>query len=1153
MTRSATIPANPRVLEGNLRALGVRSARAAAAIRHASADPSVELTIADDGGVTGTLARAGVTRQLASRRGPIAEGEKLAAGVDVLANAAVVVMGLGLGHHVAALARRLKQHGAIVVFEPDVALLRALLERVDMTAWLRPGGAVLLTDPDDTGSIAEATRGIEAVLATGTVFLDHPPSVARLGVARDRFAAAFANVMKAVRTNVVTTLVQVDVTVRNLLQNARWYATVPGVAELVGSQRGRPAVVVAAGPSLRRNIDLLARPELRERVVVIAVQTVLKQLLARGIRPDYVTALDYHEISARFYEGLTAGDVEGVTLVVEPKANPAILEAFPGKIRCVGDDTSDKILGPALHREMGRIQPGATVAHLAYYLARHLGCDPVILVGQDLGFTDGQYYGPGAAIHQVWAGELNEFNTLEMLEWQRIARMRSLLRKATDVHGREIYTDEQMSTYLVQFERDFLRDKERQFTTIDATEGGVRKQHATVMSLAKALEMYGNNPRGDRPARANGPTPIPAAPRLRELEARFQELRRGAGRIAELGRRAEGVLREMLADQSDQARVNELIARVNEIGVEAAESPAYWLVQHINQTGQLNRYKADRAIGVDDTLSGFDRQRKEIERDIRNVNWLADAATLVTGMLDEALVALKSGKARTREVPHAGTGSAGPRRRVWACVLVDHERGGLGISRDLSRPFLLGHNPLQLLLARLARCARLEGVLLHCLNIDAAKAIAGHTPTGLRVEFTRTSASHSETATRVAAGRAWARHCWRGGLANLSCYDEVLDAPGLASEMVSRGIDAAVVLGADWALADPRLIDEVIERHEERPDGNAMTFTQAAPGLAGCLLARSVVEEMARVGGSGATVGALLGYHPVAPQGDPIAKPACVSVPPSVRDALMRCIPDTHKNFARLAEALRPLGDRVLDAGAAEIAAALRAAGLFEDGPVEAVTMRLRFDSPRGLTGLELRHAIGSGDSPAVTFVGDGCDVLDVPGLTELVASAKAWGAAAVHIRTALTRAGSADRRALSLADVVSVDLLAESATAYLAITDREGFDTARSELARLVNRSLERPCGGERNRAWPSPWVVPRITRRDEVFEQVESFYNRWLLGCGACVIDPLPRAIDGARIEPLPLPAPARRRMEWSRVLLDSRGTQSPIQAEQLAEARA
>ena len=67
---------------------------------------------------------------------------------------------------------------------------------------------------------------------------------------------------------------------------------------------GFPAVCVGAGPSLSRNLALLANPETRRRLVVITAQTTLKPLLACGIRPDFVTALDYHHISTRFYEGL---------------------------------------------------------------------------------------------------------------------------------------------------------------------------------------------------------------------------------------------------------------------------------------------------------------------------------------------------------------------------------------------------------------------------------------------------------------------------------------------------------------------------------------------------------------------------------------------------------------------------------------------------------------------------------------------------------------------------------------------------------------------------------------------------------------------------------------------------------------------------------
>ncbi len=66
--------------------------------------------------------------------------------------------------------------------------------------------------------------------------------------------------------------------------------------------KNRPAVIVSAGPSLRKNKHLLKG--LREQAAIIAVQTTLQPLLEMGVEPHFVTSLDYHEICTRFFEKL---------------------------------------------------------------------------------------------------------------------------------------------------------------------------------------------------------------------------------------------------------------------------------------------------------------------------------------------------------------------------------------------------------------------------------------------------------------------------------------------------------------------------------------------------------------------------------------------------------------------------------------------------------------------------------------------------------------------------------------------------------------------------------------------------------------------------------------------------------------------------------
>jgi hypothetical protein len=163
------------------------------------------------------------------------EAQRLADSVDVIAAAAVVVRGFGLGHHVAAFARRLTTNGTVVVFEPDVDLLRSVLERVDCTAWLAASG------------------GRRGRRRAGTKIIDHPPSRARLRDSADVFGATLASVVSAVRTNVATTLVQVEVTLRNVLNNVGVYTGGAGITDLARSAAAR---VLVAGPS--KNVDLLA-------------------------------------------------------------------------------------------------------------------------------------------------------------------------------------------------------------------------------------------------------------------------------------------------------------------------------------------------------------------------------------------------------------------------------------------------------------------------------------------------------------------------------------------------------------------------------------------------------------------------------------------------------------------------------------------------------------------------------------------------------------------------------------------------------------------------------------------------------------------------------------------------------------------------------
>ncbi len=1137
-------PALNTILQRNLQAIARQSPAAAREIAAAEPAAGVGFEPAGDGSWTVRLD----DRLLASRHEPLREARMLADQAPVESAACIVVLGMGAGHHVAALADRIRRTGALVVFEPDVPLLRSVFSEHDHTAWINRTNLVIITT-DEVSMITAATGGMEGLLAAGVKILEHPPSRARLAGSSSRFTESLTRVMRAVKTNVVTSFVQVETTLRNFVMNVDRYATAPGIADLAGAARGHPGIVVSAGPSLERNIDLLAKPGVRDRFVIVAAQTVLKKLLSRGIRPHFVTALDHHEISRRFYEGLTAADVEGVTLIVEPKANPAILSAYPGTVRCPGERILDDLLGPELSRTMGTLTPGATVAHLAYYVARHLGCDPVLLVGQDLGFTDGQYYHAGAAIHQVWAGELNEFNTLEMLEWQRIVRSRHILHRASDHLGRPIYTDEQMATYLVQFERDFAADEARGLTTIDATEGGVAKRHTRVAGLAQAIEEHW--PASTLALPSAGPS-IDSPRRRTSLRERVASVRRDTQKVADLSRRTAERLGEMVDSNGDQRGINTLIGQVHALRDQVVGlQPAYGLVSFLNQTGGFKRFQADRAIELDQALSPIDRQRRQIERDRTNVTWIADAADQLGRMLDDTLLMLDGGPRITRdasvELPAHGagspTGAGSARPRCLAVIPCFASPGAL-----LAEPVRGSATALELTLRRLVLCSQLDGVVLVPDPGGTARGIVEGLPRDLRERLGITWSDADDgaeawwsTAFRV---RRWSERCWRGGPGNLTIWDELWRPASLARILGLHAADAAVVLGPQWCCVDPGLTDALIARYRENPEQHPLTFSPAAPGLAPCVISRELLTQLAESEPTArmfATIGGVLGYSPALPRHDPLAKPPCVEASPAIRDLGRRAIADTAEAHRAIRQVFADLDPTSASTDAAAICARLTRTAT----GTRHIVWHL---DPQ--TEIERVDLSGPGGA-------EGERGLDAPGLTiraneqaicsgrldEARAAARRAGLPVHHLRVGLACEPRLvdPQRLLGPGDdvtLISVDLLASNPETFCSLTGVDGLAAAEHNTRALLRLARSLPGSP----AMPRLWVIPRITRRDEVYLELERFYDRWLMEAGACTIDPLPAAIPGARISPLPRPVWVEAIEQESTARLGGRGNNRP-----------
>ncbi len=624
-------------LVANLSALWASDPVLADAIESLDASAIYPVEASKAGPPTLSLQAAGGSRVfLHSRHQPIDEANRLIDSSEIDGKMVFHVLGLGLGYHLERLFERASDEAIFCVFENDLRMIRTALEHCDLSRLLS-SHRILWFYKGQKAEFFQRLAAHIALVHLGTATVTHAPSL-RLHEAFFRNVQTWLGEYAAYcRTTMNTVVLNSRQTAQNIARNIGWYAATPGLVRLHESRKGQPAVIVSAGPSLRKNKHLLRG--LESNAVIIAVQTTLQPLLEMGVEPHFVTSLDYHEICTRFFEKLPAN--LRTELIAEPKATPAIFQMMTGPTTLIGCEFADSLL-----REMKLEKPGvpsgATVAHLAFYLAEYLGCDPIIFVGQDLGFSDGLCYTPGTSYEDVWRPELSRFCSLEMKQWEQIVRERPILRQVSDYRGRPMYTEERLFAYLQQFERDFARSPAR---IIDATEGGVRKNGTTIMPLAEAISQFCSRP---LPARM-APPPPPRWEMIEDCRTSILRRKQEAGHIERISRQTLPLLEEIRDNLIDQTRVNRLIIKIDRFKSEMEEfGKTYEQVIQFTQESEIQRFRDDRNLAAA-RLNGMDKQKRQVQRDVDNVRAVIAAAEDFQSLMDDVAERLSSAAIQVRE------------------------------------------------------------------------------------------------------------------------------------------------------------------------------------------------------------------------------------------------------------------------------------------------------------------------------------------------------------------------------------------------------------------------------------------------------------------------------------------------------------------------
>ena len=425
----------------------------------------VELRPARDGNTMLVVTRDGVEYRCNSAFRPVEEAKKWVQQFKKEYMEHVwILFGLGNGIIAREVLNRLGKDDKLLIYEPSLEIFETVFEQVDMTDILKEERVYLVQKQVNHDAYEHTLEDLVDWKNVNSIqFLVHPKY-------NELYMEDYANLVKILKKFVELTAVNRNtnaayshLTIKNLIKNfsdvknQSIYTDVRG-----GIPEGYPAIIVSAGPSLEKNIELLR--EAKGKAFILAVDSAVKHLVRRGIYFDAMISVD----PQKSWRHLHFEECKEVPFFCVGHSSRGNMDFHEGK----------KILVPAVlylsefFKEIGRELPylnmGGSVANSAFSLCYHMGFKRIVLIGQDLAYM-GESTHAGGVKKAIPAEE----HGMKMVE---------------GVNGEKVKSRYDWLIYLDWFEAIIAQLPDIEL--IDATEGGALIHGTKIMTLEDVIGQY---------------------------------------------------------------------------------------------------------------------------------------------------------------------------------------------------------------------------------------------------------------------------------------------------------------------------------------------------------------------------------------------------------------------------------------------------------------------------------------------------------------------------------------------------------------------------------------------------------------------------------------------------------------------------------------
>ncbi|OXS77031.1 hypothetical protein B1B04_01110 [Lysinibacillus sp. KCTC 33748] len=387
----------------------------------------------------------------------------------------ILFYGVGLGYHIRYFCEQFPEK-LVSAYEPVAEIANLCLKLQSKTTFPKEKVAHFLVDDNEDSLQGNLQQLRELVHQKFTIIT--LPVYERLFPGQiDYFNQSFKQFLIMTGNDIATVMEFSKRWTINSIKNLQYVVESQSIFEKKTFFKGKPAIIVSAGPSLNEELANLKYIKENGLAYIFAVGSATKVLIDNSIYPDAVCTYDPQQHNYRLFEEIYNNRIKSIPMIYATTVGHETLDQYSGPLFSF-ITTQDNLTQQLLEKQQKSvIYDAPSIAVITLQLLNVLEVSKIILVGQNFAFKQNKFYADGIERYDKEKQGFSD-NTVQYQDKATIIEVEDVYNRkvSTNAHFQQMKADMEIVLQLIQV------------PTINTTQGGAKIAGTNFKSLRAVIE-----------------------------------------------------------------------------------------------------------------------------------------------------------------------------------------------------------------------------------------------------------------------------------------------------------------------------------------------------------------------------------------------------------------------------------------------------------------------------------------------------------------------------------------------------------------------------------------------------------------------------------------------------------------------------------------